>query len=130
MLGESWDGGCDFKASSRAAGDMIYTWALRRAPHSWTRTALADRRRLAMADEDWDPSSDMPGAQQARLAVMSADGASVRQWGSRSRVACTQSAGRCSRFRASGRRQRPAAALPPVRQQGGRRKRAREDRGE
>ena len=42
---------------------------------------------------------DLGGAQ--RLAVMSADGASVRQWGSRRRVAGTQSAGRCSHFRAS-----------------------------
>ena len=62
MLGESWDGGGDGGASSRAAGDMIREAARCETLHLGPvpRTALVDS-----ADDGWDPSSDMPGAQQA-----------------------------------------------------------------
>ena len=62
LLGESWDGGGDGGASSRAAGDMIREAARCETLHLGPvpRTALVDS-----ADDGWDPSSDMPGAQQA-----------------------------------------------------------------
>ena len=62
LLGESWDGGGDGGVSSRAAGDMIREAARCETLHLGPvpRTALVDS-----ADDGWDPSSDMPGAQQA-----------------------------------------------------------------
>ena len=74
MLGESWDGGGDGVASSRAAGDMIREAARCETLHlgAVPRPALVGSDLplpiiggLAMADDGWDPSSDMPCAQQA-----------------------------------------------------------------
>ena len=72
MLGESWDGSGDGGASSRAAGDMIREAARCETLHLGPvpRTALVDS-----ADDGWDPSSDMPGAQQA----LACDAATTRQ---------------------------------------------------
>ena len=73
MLGESWDGGGDGGVSSRAAGDMIREAARCETLHLGPvqRTTLVDSDLplpivggLAIADDGWDPSSDMPGAQQ------------------------------------------------------------------
>ena len=74
MLGESWDGGGDGGASSRAAGDMIREAAccetlnldpVPRPAFVESDLPLPTVGGLAKADDGWNPSSDMPGAQQA-----------------------------------------------------------------
>ena len=117
-----------------------HAWVRRRSVHAIGPDMASPRAAsLTSVDGQRDPcivlsdpaayvreGDDLGGAQ--RLAVTSsgsqstlACGASVRQWGSRSRVAGTQTAGRCSRFRASGHREpsAPRGGDPAARPAGG-----------
>ena len=82
MLGESWDGGGVVGAPSRVAADMIREAARWETLHLGPAPRLVDSDlplpivgELAMADDGWDPSSDMPGAQQA----LACDATTTRQ---------------------------------------------------
>ena len=72
-----------------------------RPPSSRLSTVSATRASSCLTRQRTSGRAMTSAARSAWLAVMSTGGASVRQWGSRHRVAGTQSAGSCSRFRAS-----------------------------